>query len=405
MRRWAFAAIGALFVMACQDAPTPTEAGDDLQAPLARVSGGSLVDVIVVLDQSFAPGAHAANQSRAREIARSFGVTPRLAYGTALFGFAASVPAGRLNALRRDPRVLYVEPDGIASIPVPRKAAPKKCADNPNGPGCGGGEDDGGSGGQTTPWGITRVGEAADGTGMTAWIIDTGIDLDHADLNVDVERSVNFVTRGRNSPNDGNGHGTHVAGTVAAINNSIDVVGVAAGAKVVAVRVLDNSGSGFYSWVIAGVDYVAANYNPGNVANMSLGGGHNQAMHNVVKNAAIDGLKFSIAAGNSGANALDNSEPAHVEHGNIYTVSAIDDNDRMPSWSNYGNPPVDYAAPGVSVLSTKKGGGTTTLSGTSMAAPHMAGILLLVPPGKEPGSDGTALNDPDGNPDPIAQHF
>ncbi len=401
MRRWAFAAIGALFVMACQDAPTPTEPGDDLQAPLAQISGGSLVDVIVVLDPSFAPGAHAANQASAREIARDFGVTPRLAYGTALFGFAASVPAGRLNALRRDPRVLYVEPDGIASIPVPRKAAPKKCADNPNGPGCGGGEDDSGSGGQTTPWGITRVGGAADGTGKTAWIIDTGIDLDHADLDVDVGRSVNFVTRGRNSPNDGNGHGTHVAGTVAAMNNSIDVVGVAAGAKVVAVRVLDNSGSGFYSWVIAGVDYVAENGAKGDVANMSLGGGHNLALHNAVLAAAGLEIQFSIAAGNSGANAS-NYEPAHVEHSNIYTVSAIDNKDCMPWWSNYGNPPVDYAAPGVSVLSTKNGGGTTTLSGTSMAAPHMAGILLLGTVGTD-GSVG-CNSDPDGNPDPIA-HF
>ncbi len=400
MNRFAFAALVTLFAVACQDTPIPTDPGDDVSTPLARVSGATLVDVIVVLDRSYAPGAHAANQARAREIARGFGVTPQFTYGTALFGFAASVPTGRLNALRRDPRVLYVELDGIASIPIPRKAAPKKCADNPNGPGCGGGEEEVAPSGQITPWGITRVGGPGGSTGNTAWIIDTGIDLKHSDLNVDVTRSVNFVTRGKDSPNDGNGHGTHVAGTVAAINNSIDVVGVAAGATLVAVRVLGNSGSGFWSWVTAGVDYVAANGTNGDVANLSLGGGHNQALHDAVYDAAnLFGIKFAIAAGNSGANAI-NYEPAHVYHANIYTVSAIDVGDCMPYWSNYGNPPVDYAAPGVGILSTKKGGGTTTYSGTSMAAPHMAGILLL----GALHSNGTACNDPDGNPDPIAHH-
>jgi subtilisin family serine protease len=131
---------------------------------------------------------------------------------------------------------------------------------------------------------------------------------------------------------------------------------------------------------------------------MSLGGsGSNATLENAIKDAAGKGIRFSIAAGNSGANA-NNYTPARVDHANVYTISAIGDNDCMPSWSNYGNPPVDFAAPGVGVLSTKKGGGTTTFSGTSMAAPHVAGLLLL----GNVRSDGTACNDPDGNPDAIA---
>jgi subtilisin family serine protease len=216
-------------------------------------------------------------------------------------------------------------------------------------------------------------------------------------LNVDAGRSVSFVTRGKNSAKDGNGHGTHVAGTIAAIDNGIDVIGVAAGATVIAVRVLGNSGSGFYSWVIAGIDHVADNGSSGDVANMSLGGPPSQAVDAAVVAAASKGIMFSLAAGNS-SNDANNHTPARVNGDNIYTVSAIDSSDDFAWFSNYGNPPIDWAAPGVSVLSTKKGGGTTTYSGTSMAAPHVAGLLLLG--GIQ--SDGTASGDPDGNPDPIA---
>jgi subtilisin family serine protease len=133
------------------------------------------------------------------------------------------------------------------------------------------------------------------------------------------------------------------------------------------------------------------------VANMSLGGPVSTALDNAVTNAAGKGIKFTIAAGNSGDNAA-NYSPARVNHPNVYTISAIASNNCMPSWSNWGNPPVDWAAPGVSILSTKKGGGTTTMSGTSMAAPHVAGILLL----GNITQNGSACNDPDGNPDKIA---
>lgn len=379
MRRFGCAlALGSLVLTACEGSPLSTDAGP--AAPLASVRGTEKkIDVIVVLDPAFAPGGHAANQSRAAEVARGFGVAPTFTYGTALYGFAGSLPEGRLQALQNDPRVLYVERDGIASIPTPGPDG--LCDKNPDHPKCqqpppGGGEEPAPSS-QVIPWGITRVGGPVNGVGKTAWIIDTGIDLDHPDLNVDVARSANFVTRGKSGPDDGNGHGTHVAGTVAAIDNNIDVVGVAAGATVVAVRVLDNSGSGTISGVTAGVDYVAANGSPGDVANMSLtGAGHWNSLHNAVLNAAGKGIKFSLAAGNDGRDAS-GYEPAHVNHNNVYTVSAINSADCLASWSNWGNPPVDYAAPGVGVLSTKKGGGTTTYSGTSMAAPHVAGILLL----------------------------
>jgi subtilisin family serine protease len=131
---------------------------------------------------------------------------------------------------------------------------------------------------------------------------------------------------------------------------------------------------------------------------MSLGGsGHWYSLHNAIVNAANKGIRFAIAAGNSGADA-DNYEPAHIEHPNVYTVSAVNSLDVFASFSNWGNPPVDYAAPGVNILSTKKGGGVTTMSGTSMAAPHVCGVLTLT---LTPVSDGTAKNDPDGNPDSI----
>jgi subtilisin family serine protease len=323
---------------------------------------------------------------RAPEIADNHGVALDHVYAHTIrgFSFRGSYQAARRIADLFD--VAYIEDDQVATIinnPVQPTARP------------GGG----GGGGQTTPWGITRVGGGISGASGSAWIIDTGIDLDHADLNVDVGRSANFVSKGKNSPDDGNGHGTHVAGTIGAIDNNIDVIGVAAGATVVAVRVLDNSGSGTYSGVIAGVDYVAANAGSGDVANMSLGGPVSNALDDAVEAAAQGGVKFALAAGNEGSHAS-NSSPARANGGNIYTVSAIASNDCLTSWSNYGNPPVDYAAPGSSILSTKKGGGTTTLSGTSMASPHVAGLLLL----GNVRSDGNACNDPDGNPDPIAHH-
>jgi subtilisin family serine protease len=271
-------------------------------------------------------------------------------------------------------------------------------------PGAGPGGDDGGSSGQTTPYGISRVGGPISGVSGTAWVLDTGIDLDHPDLNVDTDRSAVFVSKGPGSKtaNDKDGHGTHVAGTIAAVDNSRDVVGVTEGVPVVAVKVLDDNGRGSYSDIIDGVDYVAANAAQGDVANMSLGGGTSDALDTAVENAAAQGIYFSIAAGNSSEDAS-NYSPARTEATNVYTVSAFDDTDTFASFSNFSgptDPPIEYGGPGVDVLSLYADGGTTTLSGTSMSAPHVAGVLLATD--GSPSTDGTVSSDPDGDPDPIA---
>jgi subtilisin family serine protease len=347
---------------------------------------GQYIVVLGDANQGFSKAA--AVEQTARDIMIDNGVTSyslKYIYHNSIAGFTVYMDHDQdVLKLKKDSRIRYIEQDRFIVL--------KKPGGKPGG--------GGGSQGQVTPWGITRVGGPLDGSGKTAWIIDTGIDLDHPDLNVDASRGYSVFTNGPDaSPDDNNGHGTHVAGIVAALNNNIDVVGVAAGATVVPVKVLDRRGSGSYSGVIAGVDYVAANASPGDAANMSLGGPVSTALDQAVLNAASKGIKFAIAAGNESQDA-NNSSPARVNHQNVFTISAIDQNDVFASFSNYGNPPVDYAAPGVSIFSLYKGGGTTTMSGTSMASPHVCGLLLM----GSIHSDGFAVGDPDGNPDPIAHH-
>ena len=305
-------------------------------------------------------------------------------YRVALQGFSANMSAqGAEHMKANNPNIAYCEQDQVMATPPIRIEAR---------PGGGGTQP-----AQETPWGIARVnGGGANYTGgRTAWIIDTGIDLTHPDLNVDVARSASMLG-GTTTPQDQNGHGTHVSGTIAACNNSIGVVGVTPCAKVVAVRVLDRRGSGSNADVIAGVDYVAANGAPGDVANMSLGGGISAALDTAVINASAGGVRFALAAGNETDNA-NNHSPARANGPNIFTVSAFANGNTWASFSNFGNPPIDWAEPGVGIKSTWLSGGYNTISGTSMATPHLAGILLS----GNITANGTVAGDPDGNPDPI----
>jgi len=303
------------------------------------------------------------------------------AYGSAIHGFAAKLTDEQLANLKKDNRVDYIVPDEIISLGNGRGGPPSSDPEDPA---------------QVIPYGIERVGYG-DGTGKTAWIIDTGVDIDHPDLNVDASRGYDFINED-DIADDDNGHGSHCAGTVAALNNDIGVVGVAAGATIVPVKVLDRNGSGAYSVVIAGVDFVADHASPGDAANMSLGGGVYEPIDDAVFNASEKGIFFALAAGNEEDDANEHS-PARVNGQYIWTISAMDDEDNWAYFSNYGNPPVDFCMPGVYVYSTFKDGGYETYSGTSMATPHMCGVLLMT--NGNPKIDGYVNGDPDGNPDPI----
>lgn len=248
---------------------------------------------------------------------------------------------------------------------------------------------------QETSYGITRVGGSKNGTGLTAWIIDSGVDLDHPDLVIDTSRAFSVI---KNNPDDENGHGTHVAGIIGAIDNSIGTLGIASSATIVPVRVLDRRGSGSVSGVIAGVDYVSANAKSGDCANMSLGGSRSDALDSAVIAASNKGIYFSLAAGNSSSDSS-NYSPARANGNFIYTISAIDQYDEFAYYSNYGNPPIDYAAPGTNILSLWKNGGVKSISGTSMAAPHACAVLMLT--NGNASVNGYVINDPDGNADPI----
>jgi subtilisin len=277
--------------------------------------------------------------------------------------------------LAKDSRVLRVQPDGVATIAA-----------------------------QSLPTGINRVDAELSPTAaingvdtrvnVDVAVIDTGIDLDHPDLNVYTAGAKN-CSSGR-SADDGNGHGTHVAGTIGALDNG---VGVAPGARVWPVRVLNKSGTGSFADIICGIDYVAAHASEIEVANMSLGGAGNDnfacgtngdALHEAICGAVNAGVTFVVAAGNSDANASGQVPAAYDE---VISVSALADFNGLPGggaaatcrsdvddtfadFSNWGAD-IDLIAPGVCILSTWKGGGYNTVSGTSMASPHVAGGAAL----------------------------
>lgn len=312
----------------------------------------------------------------AKEIAGRTGSELLYTYSYAIKGFSAVVPTGRIREIQSDPRVLYVEKDQVYHLVDFDFGALGK--------GGGGGEQQA----QTIPSGVLRIGanqNSNKGTDVGVAVIDTGISLSHPDLAANIAGNVNFVNTRKNG-NDDNGHGSHVAGTIAAIDNTIGVVGVAPQAKLYAVKVLDVSGSGWISTIVKGIDWVTARASTIKAANMSFGGGHSTSLHIAVQNMVAAGVTAVVAAGNSYANSL-NYDPA--SYSEVITVSALHDlEDGFAYFSNWGSP-IDLIAPGVSIYSAYKGTGYATLSGTSMAAPHVTGsaaLYIKTNPGSTPAA-------------------
>ena len=312
-------------------------------------------------------------------------------YHKALKGFAAAMPAAKLKDVQNDLSVKYVSEDQLV------QAIEKG---HNNGKGKPGGTTPPPP--QVLPTGINRTNAdlstlaSIDGqdnrVNVDVAVIDTGIDSKHPDLNV--VGGVNLAGGNPKSFNDGNGHGTHVSGTIAALDNAQGVVGVAPGARLWGVRVLNNQGSGFLSDVIAGIDWVTANASTIEVANMSLGWtgsdtNPNDPAHEAIKRSVAAGVVYVVAAGNDNQDAA-NFAPASYDE--VITVSAVADSDgiagglgaptsygsddTLASFSNFGAD-VDLAAPGVDILSTLPGGKYGKYSGTSMASPHVAGTAAL----------------------------
>jgi aqualysin 1 len=287
-------------------------------------------------------------------VAREHGVRPDFVYTHALNGFAGRISDAARAGLLRDNRVIRVEADGIATIVTTETGA---------------------------TWGLDRVDQRSlplsssytysnTGSGVTAYIIDTGLRFSHSEFGGRAVKGFDAVTSGGTAA-DCNGHGTHVGGTVGGT-----VYGVAKGVSLVAVRVLDCGGSGTWSGVIAGIDWVTANHTTGRaVANMSLGGGANSSVDAAVGRMIADGVATAIAAGNSSRDAC-KFTPARVAA--AMTIGATNQSDRRPSWSNYGTC-VDWFAPGVGITSSwyTSNSATNTISGTSMATPHTAGVAAL----------------------------
>lgn len=269
---------------------------------------------------------------------------------------AAELPVKAAEALSKNPKIAYVELDGEVHAL-----------------------------GQTVPWGIDRVfgnesysfstWNTSTGSGITVAILDTGIDSSHEDLGVIVAGGANTV--GGTSWNDGHGHGTHVAGTVAALDNPFGVVGIAPGVSLYAVKVLDDSGSGSVSSIVAGIEWAVKN--DINIINMSLGSSQDsQTLHDACDAAYGAGLLIISSAGNSGNPAGRGDNVGYpAEYSSVVAVAASDSNDRRASFSSTG-PAVELIAPGVSVLSTTPNNTYSTYSGTSMASPHVAGVAALV---------------------------
>jgi serine protease len=313
---------------------------------------------IVVLKREFVrvPGENSRNPDAttvAAEMANGLGLRVNLAFEHALQGFVASANEKQLQRLLEDPRVESVEEDGIVYASATQASA---------------------------TWGLDRSDQRdlplnstyvydATASNVRAYIIDTGILASHVDFGGRVGSGYTAISDGRGS-SDCNGHGTHVAGTVGG-----NTWGVAKGVTLIPVRVLGCNGSGTNSGVIAGIDWVTANHVKPAVANMSLGGGASSAVDTAVNNAVAAGVFVAVAAGNDNANAC-NYSPARAA--NAVTVGSTTNTDARSSFSNFGSC-LDIFAPGSSITSAwyTSTTATNTISGTSMASPHVAGVAAL----------------------------
>jgi len=352
MKRVLAVMVTALALAACSESSNPPSAPvapQQIKVPLAPVfsKGDAAIpgDYIVVFKDDVVTGP----LSRASAVLANLVGTPKFSYDAVLKGFAATLTPQALEKLRADPNVDYIEEDAIVEVSTTQSGA---------------------------TWGIDRIDQrnrplsgtytyTSTGAGVTAYIIDTGIQTSHPQFGG--RAAVAYDALGGNGQ-DCNGHGTHVAGTVGS-----STYGVAKGVSLRAVRVLNCSGSGSTSGVIAGMNWVANNHVAKSVANMSLGGGFSTSMNSAANNLASRGVFLAVAAGNSNASAC-NSSPSSAA--NVTSVAASTSTDAKASYSNFGSC-VHLYAPGSSITSTWLNSGTNTISGTSMASPHVTGVAAL----------------------------